>query len=306
MKRICLSTLFLLFVATQLSAQLLVGSYNIRYKNGGDSIAGNVWAKRCQVICDQVNFMSPDVFGAQEVLHGQLVEMLTRLDGYDYIGVGRDDGKTGGEYAAIFYKTDRMRLLDQGNFWLSETPDRPGLGWDAACVRICTWGRFAAQTASNDEAFYFFNLHMDHVGKTARREGAKLIVRKIREIAQGAPVIVTGDFNVDQNDEIYRIFTESGVLKDSYLATRLRFAENGTFNSFDTDLYTESRIDHIFVSPQTRVDSYGVLTNSYWLPNEESNTQLKGHDAPQQINFSKYSRRQPSDHYPVFVRINFN
>lgn len=306
MKRICLSTLFLLFVATQLSAQLLVGSYNIRYKNGGDSIAGNVWAKRCQVICDQVNFMSPDVFGAQEVLHGQLVEMLTRLDGYDYIGVGRDDGKTGGEYAAIFYKTDRMRLLDQGNFWLSETPDRPGLGWDAACVRICTWGRFASQTASNDEAFYFFNLHMDHVGKTARREGAKLIVRKIREIAQGAPVIVTGDFNVDQNDEIYRIFTESGVLKDSYLATRLRFAENGTFNSFDTDLYTESRIDHIFVSPQTRVDSYGVLTNSYWLPNEESNTQLKGHDAPQQINFSKYSRRQPSDHYPVFVRINFN
>ena len=306
MKRICLSTLFLLFVATQLSAQLLVGSYNIRYKNGGDSIAGNVWAKRCQVICDQVNFMSPDVFGAQEVLHGQLVEMLSRLDGYDYIGVGRDDGKTGGEYAAIFYKTDRMRLLDQGNFWLSETPDRPGLGWDAACVRICTWGRFAAQTASNDEAFYFFNLHMDHVGKTARREGAKLIVRKIREIAQGAPVIVTGDFNVDQNDEIYRIFTESGVLKDSYLATRLRFAENGTFNSFDTDLYTESRIDHIFVSPQTRVDSYGVLTNSYWLPNEESNTQLKGHDAPQQINFSKYSRRQPSDHYPVFVRINFN
>ena len=306
MKRICLSTLFLLFVATQLSAQLLVGSYNIRYKNGGDSIAGNVWAKRCQVICDQVNFMSPDVFGAQEVLHGQLVEMLSCLDGYDYIGVGRDDGKTGGEYAAIFYKTDRMRLLDQGNFWLSETPDRPGLGWDAACVRICTWGRFAAQTASNDEAFYFFNLHMDHVGKKARREGAKLIVRKIREIAQGAPVIVTGDFNVDQNDEIYRIFTESGVLKDSYLATRLRFAENGTFNSFDTDLYTESRIDHIFVSPQTRVDSYGVLTNSYWLPNEESNTQLKGHDAPQQINFSKYSRRQPSDHYPVFVRINFN
>ena len=306
MKRICLSTLFLLFVATQLSAQLLVGSYNIRYKNGGDSIAGNVWAKRCQVICDQVNFMSPDVFGAQEVLHGQLVEMLSCLDGYDYIGVGRDDGKTGGEYAAIFYKTDRMRLLDQGNFWLSETPDRPGLGWDAACVRICTWGRFAAQTASNDEAFYFCTLPMDHVGKKARREGAKLIVRKIREIAQGAPVIVTGDFNVDQNDEIYRIFTESGVLKDSYLATRLRFAENGTFNSFDTDLYTESRIDHIFVSPQTRVDSYGVLTNSYWLPNEESNTQLKGHDAPQQINFSKYSRRQPSDHYPVFVRINFN
>ena len=298
--------LLLVIAVSSLSAQMLVGSYNIRLKVSSDSVAGNVWNKRCQVICDQVNFMSPDIFGAQEVLHVQLVDMLAGLDGYDYIGVGRDDGKTGGEYAAIFYKTDRLRLLDQGNFWISETPDRPGLGWDAACIRICTWGKFAPQTASNDEAFYFFNLHMDHVGVTARREGAKLIVSKIREIAQGAPVVVTGDFNVDQKDEIYSIFTDSGLLKDSYLATRLRFAENGTFNSFDTDLYTDSRIDHIFVSPSTRVESYGVLTNSYWIPNEASAANLKGHDAPQQINFSKYSRRQPSDHYPVFVRINFN
>ena len=286
-----------------MSAQMLVGSYNIRLKVSSDSVKGNVWQKRCQVICDQVNFMSPDIFGAQEVLHVQLLDMLQGLDGYDYIGVGRDDGKTGGEYAAIFYKPDRLRLLDQGNFWLSETPDRPGLGWDAACVRVCTWGRFAGQTATDDEAFYFFNLHMDHVGVVARREGAKLIVRKIREIAQGAPVIVTGDFNVDQKDEIYSIFTESGLLKDSYLASRLRFAENGTFNSFDTELYTDSRIDHIFVSPDTEVESYGVLTNSYWMPNDDSATKIKGHDAPQQIDFSKYTRRQPSDHYPVFVRL---
>jgi len=306
MKKLYLTILIAVAGVASLSAQMLVGSYNIRYKNGGDSIAGNVWAKRCQVICDQVNFMSPDVFGAQEVLHGQLLDMLKCLDGYDYIGVGRDDGNMGGEYACILYKTDRVRLLDQGNFWLSETPDRPGLGWDAACVRICTWGKFAGQTDTNDEAFYFFNLHMDHVGVMARREGAKLIVRKIREIAQGAPLIVTGDFNVDQKDEIYSIFTESGLLKDSYMASRLKFAENGTFNSFDADLYTESRIDHIFVSPETKVDSYGVLTNCYWLPKEESLDQLKGHDAPQQINFSKYSRRLPSDHYPVFVRINFN
>jgi len=303
MKRITLLILLSFLAVTSISAQLLVGSYNIRYKNSGDSIKGNVWNKRCQVICDQVNFMSPDIFGAQEVLNGQLNDMLARLDGYDYIGVGRDDGKQAGEYAAIFYKTDRLRLLDEGNFWLSETPDRPGLGWDAACVRICTWGRFAGQTATDDEAFYFFNLHMDHVGVTARREAAKLIVKKINEIAHDAPVIVTGDFNVDQNDEIYGIFTTSGLLKDSYLASRLRFAENGTFNSFDPDLYTESRIDHILVSPSVRVDSYGVLTNSYWIPDKSSADQLKGHDAPQQINFSKYSRRLPSDHYPVFVRL---
>ena len=284
---------------------MLVGSYNIRLKVSSDSVKGNVWGKRCQVMCDQLNFMSPDIFGTQEVLHVQLLDMLDRLDGYAYIGVGRDDGNTGGEYAAIFYKTDRLRLLDYGNFWLNETPDRPGLGWDAACIRICTWGKFASQTATDDEAFYFFNLHMDHVGVVARREAAKLIVSKVREIAQGAPVIVTGDFNVDQNDEIYSIFTQSALLKDSYLASRIRFAENGTFNSFDTDLYTDSRIDHIFVSPSIGVDAYGILTNSYWTPDNDSSELMKGHDAPQEIDFSRYVRRQPSDHYPVFVRINF-
>ena len=303
-KKLLLSLLFAAFAVSQLSAQMLVGSYNIRLKVSSDSVNGNVWGKRCQVMCDQLNFMSPDIFGTQEVLHVQLLDMLDRLDGYDYIGVGRDDGNTGGEYAAIFYKTDRLRLLDYGNFWLNETPDRPGLGWDAACIRICTWGKFASQTATDDEAFYFFNLHMDHVGVVARREAAKLIVSKVREIAQGAPVIVTGDFNVDQNDEIYSIFTQSALLKDSYLASRIRFAENGTFNSFDTDLYTDSRIDHIFVSPSIGVDAYGILTNSYWTPDNDSSELMKGHDAPQEIDFSRYVRRQPSDHYPVFVRIN--
>ncbi|MBQ9556348.1 MAG: endonuclease/exonuclease/phosphatase family protein [Muribaculaceae bacterium] len=305
MKKLFLSVLFLATVTLQLSSQLLVGSYNIRYKNAGDSLKGNVWGKRCQVICDQINFMSPDVLGTQEVLHGQLQDMLERLDGYGYIGVGRDDGATAGEYAAIFYKQDKVRLLDSGNFWLSETPDRPGLGWDAACVRICTWGRFTGQTATDDDAFYFFNLHMDHVGVVARREAAKLIVRKIQEIAHGAPVIVTGDFNVDQTDEIYRIFTESGILMDSYQAARLRFAENGTFNSFDVNLFTTSRIDHVFVSPSLQVDAYGVLTNSYWIPGDNDEGTIKGHDAPQEISFSRYQRRQPSDHYPVFVRLGY-
>ena len=303
MKRYYLFFVFCVMAVASLSAQMLVGSYNIRLKVASDSIDGNVWGKRCQVMCDQLNFMSPDIFGAQEVLHVQLIDMLARLDGYDYIGVGRDDGKTAGEYSAIFYKKDRMRLLDNGNFWLNETPDRPGLGWDAACIRICTWGKFAGQTATDDDAFFFFNLHMDHVGVVARREAAKLIVRKIVEIAHGYPVVVTGDFNVDQNDEIYSIFTSSGLLKDSYLDARVRFAENGTFNSFDTNVYSDSRIDHILVSPEIQVDSYGLLTNSYWAADSQSAQQFKGHDAPEQINFSHYIRRQPSDHYPIFARI---
>lgn len=308
--------LALLACALGLHAQMLVGSYNIRYRNGEDSIRGNVWTKRCQVICDQVNFFSPDIFGAQEVLHEQLGDLLRGLDGYDYIGVGRDDGKTAGEYAAIFFKKDRVRLLEEGHFWLSETPEKPGLGWDAACIRICTWGKFKSlrrvgveESRSADDAldgagdFYFFNLHMDHVGTVARREAAKLVVEKIREIAGGAMVMLTGDFNVDQTDEIYRIFTESGLLKDSYECARLRFAENGTFNSWKQNLLTESRIDHVFVSPDANVEAYGVMTNGYWTRNEQSDETQKGADAPQQISFSPWTRRHPSDHYPVFVKL---
>ena len=296
--------LFVLVVASlQLAAQdMLVGSYNIRYKNWNDSVQGNQWPKRCQVICDQLNFMAPDIFGAQEVLYGQLQDMLNALDGYDYIGIGRDDGEHGGEHEAIFYKKDKLVLLDHGDFWLSETPEKPGLGWDAVCIRICTWGKFAVKDKEPQQVFYFFNLHMDHVGVVARREAAKLVVQRVREIAQGAPVFITGDFNVDQNNEIYTIFTNSGLLKDSYEATRIRFAENGTFNAFKTEYYSTSRIDHVFVSPSTTVEAYGVFTDSYWTPDEKDET-LKASDAPQEISFDTYIRRNPSDHYPVFVKV---
>ena len=315
MKRFLLFAILL--ASLQLSAQqLLVGSYNIRYKNANDSLKGEVWSKRCQVICDQMNFMAPDIFGAQEVLYPQLQDMKKALDGYDYIGVGRDDGKSAGEHEAIFYKKNKLRLLDHGDFWLSETPEKPGLGWDAVCIRICTWGKFSViipdymqrrglfglGTKKKETTFYYFNLHMDHVGVVARREAAKLVVARIREIAQGAPVILTGDFNVDQTDEIYTIFTKSGLLKDSYNAARVRFAENGTFNAFKTNYFTTSRIDHVFVSPELQVDAYGVLTNSYWTP-DDTDEVLKASDAPQEISFDNYDRRNPSDHYPVFVKV---
>ena len=276
--------------------EMLVGTYNIRMKNDGDSLKGDCWGKRCQVICDQVNFMSPAIFGTQEVLHVQLQDLLHGLHNYDYIGVARDDGKTKGEYAAIFYDKSRIRLLDHGNFWLNETPDRPALGWDAACIRICTWGKF--KDLRSGKKFYFFNLHMDHVGRVARREAARLVVSKIREIAEKRPVVLTGDFNVDQTDEIYRIFSESGILSDSYTMADIRFAENGTFNAFKPQLKNTSRIDHIFVSPSMKVDAYGVLTDSYWTPDPDSENTQKASDAPQEISFSTYTRRNP-----VMVRI---
>ena len=300
MKKLLLFSLIIV-ASLQLFAQdMLVGTYNIRYKAWNDSVQGEIWQKRCQVICDQVNFMAPEIFGTQEVLYVQLQDMQKALDGYDYIGIGRDDGQHGGEHEAIFYKTDKLQLLDHGDFWLSETPDKPGLGWDAVCIRICTWGKFAVKAQKEQrhglfnrrkkepqQVFYFFNLHMDHVGIVARREAAKLVVAKVREIAQGAPVFVTGDFNV----------------KDSYEAARIRFAENGTFNAFKTNYFTTSRIDHVFVSPSTKVEAYGVLTNSYWTPDDDPDDNLKASDAPQQISFDTYIRHNPSDHYPVFVKV---
>ena len=274
-----------LLLSLQAGAQALyVGSYNIRYLNDEDNKNGNSWTQRCPVVCDQLNFEHPDIFGAQEVLEPQLQDMLARLDGYNYIGVGREDGKTKGEYAAIFYDQQKMLLLDSGHFWLSQTPDKPSLGWDAACIRICTWGLF--EESMTGLRFYFYNLHMDHVGVTARREAAKLVVERIRQMAglAGIPIVLTGDFNVDQEDEIYTIFTQSGLLVDSYTQARVRFAENGTFNAYHQEQKTSSRIDHVFVSPQFVVNRYGLLTNTYWAD----------------------KRRLPSDHYPVFVRLSFN
>ena len=307
MKKLLFLTLFIILMLAVPAQEMLVGSYNIRYKNWNDSVNGNVWAKRCQVICDQVNFMNPLIFGTQEVLYNQLQDLQQGLDGYDYIGIGRDDGERGGEHEAIFYKKDQLTLLDSGNFWLSETPEKPGLGWDAACIRICTWGKgqVNAKKKKDRTTFYFFNLHMDHVGVVARREAAKLVVARIQEIANDARVILTGDFNVDQTNEIYNIFTDSGLLKDSYETARIRFAENGTFNAFKTEYFTTSRIDHVFVSPAITVEAYGVLTNSYWTKNQISDEALKASDAPQEIWFSNTTRRNPSDHYPVFVKIVF-
>lgn len=150
MKQIIMS-LLLVMAAVGLQAQnLFVGSYNIRYQNKSDAKDGNNWQQRCPRVCGIINFEQPDVFGAQEVLYPQLKDMLATLDGYDYIGVGRDDGKRGGEYAAIFYKKDHIRLLDNGQFWLAEDTTRPNLGWDAACIRICTWGKFEDKTFALD------------------------------------------------------------------------------------------------------------------------------------------------------------
>lgn len=291
-------------IAGTAAQDLSVASFNVRYRNDDDTREGNGWERRCPYVCGLIDFEGFDIFGAQEVLHPQLLDLCARLTDYDFVGVGRDDGKTEGEYAPIFYRRERFDRLDAGHFWLSEQSDRPTVGWDAALPRICTWGRFLDRRTGR--RFWFFNLHMDHVGKQARAKSAELVVEKIRSFcAPDEAVILTGDFNVDQHDAIYAIFTSSGVLADSYETADKRFAPNGTFNDFHTDRLTDSRIDHVFVSPSLRVLRYGVLTDTYRTPTAESDELLRSGNFPEEVGLRPHRARAISDHFPVAVKLDF-
>lgn len=304
MRKISFLILFVVLGLSFSNAQeLSVASYNIRNANKSDSLKGNGWHQRCPVIRQLVTFHDFDIWGAQEVVNRQLNDLLDGLPQYASIGVGRDDGKTKGEYSPIFYKKDRITLLKAGDFWLSEQTDHPNKGWDAALPRICSWGHF--KDKKSGLKFWFFNLHMDHVGVVARKESSKLVLAKIKEMCGKEPVILTGDFNVDQTHEGYNILTSTPLLTDSYERAAFKYVLNGTFNSFNPNLKTESRIDHIFVSPAFLVQKYGVLTDTYRSPT--SNTEeIKGKDAPQEISFQQYEARVPSDHFPIMTILKYS
>lgn len=295
--------LFLMMALVVSAQDLVVCSYNIRNVNRGDDKNGNGWKTRYEYLCQQIEFEDPGLFGCQEVKKEQLDDMIARMPEYAYVGVGRDDGKEGGEYSPVFYKKDRYVLLESGTFWLAEDPTKPVQGWDAACKRVCSWGHFRDKKTKH--TFYFFNTHMDHIGVTARREGAKLIVSKMRELMKkNDPVILTGDFNVDQTSEPYQMFTNSGFLTDCYVAARYRFATNGTFNDFNPLNCSSSRIDHIFVSKSFKVDRYAILTNGYW-DGVSMDAAKPSANAPLDVVLKEGVRRNPSDHYPVVAKLNF-
>jgi len=267
-----------------LNAQTVnIATYNIRNDNEDDVANGNGWKQRLPYVCSLIQYHDFDIFGTQEGFHHQLEDIKRILPDYDYIGVGRDDGKTEGEHSAVFYRKSKFELLQSGDFWLAETPDQPVMGWDAACVRICTWGEF--KHIESGKIFYFFNLHADHVGVEARKESSKLVVSRMKDISKGRPVILTGDFNVTQTDESYYTYTKSGGLKDAYDQAPIKYENNGTFNNFDIEMKTNERIDHIFYTGNLIINRYGILTEIYW--------DVKG------------EARIPSDHYPVVVEAEF-
>lgn len=137
--------------ATGGRSELNVATFNLRMDTEKDGV--NAWPNRKEMVKGLIRFHDFDIFGTQEGFK-HMLDGIAELDGYAYIGAGRDDGEDAGEHSAIFYKTSRFDLLDKGNFWFSETPDVPGKGWDATCCnRICSWGKF--RDKESGKVFYF-------------------------------------------------------------------------------------------------------------------------------------------------------
>jgi endonuclease/exonuclease/phosphatase family metal-dependent hydrolase len=251
--------------------QITIGTYNLRYDNPRDS--GNLWIDRAPVVSALIRFHDFDIFGTQEGLKNQLDDISNALPQYNQYGIGRDDGKDKGEHSAIFYKKDEFNLLKKGDFWLSQTPDKPSLGWDATCCnRICSW--VYLQHKKSKKKFYFFNAHFDHQGVQARKESSKLILQKIKNIAGNEPVIFTGDLNGSQSSEWYLAIANSNILRDTYKEVKYPYANNASFNGFGSSKQSKDIIDHIFITKHFTAGKWGILTDTY---------------------YGKF----PSDHFPV-------
>ncbi|MHC1707078.1 MAG: endonuclease/exonuclease/phosphatase family protein [Bacteroidales bacterium] len=249
--------LFLLLFTTSLQAQeLIIMTYNIRYANPGDG--PNIWDKRKDKLCSLILEEKPDLLGVQEALAVQMRDLDSLLPGYDYAGVGRDDGKEQGEYAPVFYKSSRFQYIDGGNFWLSDTPEVPGsMGWDAACTRIVTWVKLRDKT--NDQTMVHFNTHFDHVGVRARKQSARLLRHKIRSIAGKLPVIVSGDFNCEPASKPMAILLKGKPrLKDSRSCALSKNGPAYTYSTFDVNGEHGGIIDHILTSKRFLVNKYTV------------------------------------------------
>jgi len=256
-------------------------SYNIRLGVADDG--ANSWEHRREATLRMLEREAPTVFGIQEGYLFQVKYIEENLPQYGRVGVGRDDGKEGGEIMAVFYLRDRYDLLDHGDLWLSETPDRVSRGWDGACNRTMTWVHLREKATGKE--FFHFNSHFDHIGTVARAESAKLLIEKVAEIAGKTPAFCTGDFNSNQQTNVYNTIVTSGTLVDSYARTTDKVnADWPSYNGYkyiSTPPAKASRIDHIFVTKgRTKVQSWAIVNTSY-------------------------SQKYPSDHFPVVIEWSF-
>ncbi len=265
----------LLGTAPALAAPMNVASFNLRYDNPKDG--ANAWPARKEMVKALIRYHEFDIVGTQEGLANQVAELAT-MEEFGHVGVGRDDGKQAGEHSAIFFRKSRFELLGKGDFWLSETPDRPSLGWDATCCnRIVSWAKL--RDRSSNKMLYVFSAHFDHEGVIARRASADLLLSKIAEISRGEPAICMGDFN--STPETPQMQAMARSMRDAYQVSQAPpYGPVGTYNGFRLDALTRDRIDYVFVDAHFDVLRYAALSDS-----------LGG--------------RTPSDHHPVVARVRF-
>ena len=268
-----------LFIVVTVSSRIYsqshsIMSYNIRYDNTWD--VENSWTIRKNKVIQILIQYGPSIIGIQEGLLKQVQYLDSCLTNYDYVGIGRDDGKEQGEFCAIYFDTTRYSVLNHSTFWLSETPDTISVGWDAALERICTYGLFKDRKTA--EEFWVFNTHFDHMGARAREQSSGLILKMIKKINhRSLPIILMGDFNsIPDSPPVNKIKTDlSDALQISLEELQ---GPMGTFNGFNADMPIEKRIDYIF----TR----NIKVLSYIHINDRLN-----------------NNRHISDHLPVMVKI---
>ena len=252
----------------------LIMSYNIRYDNSWDDL--NNWEIRKDKVIEIFTDYDPGIIGIQEGLINQIQYIDSSLINYDHFGVGRDDGKSKGEFCSIFYDRNRYILNDHSTFWLSEMPDHVSVGWDAALERICTYGLF--KDRKSGDSFWVFNTHFDHMGLVAREKSSKLILDKMDKVNhENLPTILMGDFNsMPKSQPIKKI--KSKLFDGLDISVKELNGPIGTYNSFNTDLPIEKRIDYIFVN-DFKVDAYT------------------------HINDRLNDNRHISDHLPVLIKV---
>ncbi len=238
-----------------------VMTFNIRYDNPKDGV--NQWQFRRENLAGMLPFYDIEICGMQEVLFNQIEDLKRLLPNFEYVGVGRTDGKKEGEFSPIFYNKEKLTVLESNTFWLSPTPEIPGKAWDAMLPRIVTWAKFKSSKNSK-KPFYVFNTHFDHMGQVARRESAKLILEKIKEIAGSQFAILTGDFNAKPADEPAQIISAALIDSRQVSMTPPFGPQNSTFNGFESKEIDGRLIDYIFLnSNKAKVLKHATLSNTW-------------------------------------------
>ncbi len=267
--------LFSTTAAAQAAEPITVMTFNIRYGTANDG--ENHWTRRRNFLFDVVREQDADVIGLQEALDAQIREIVQAVPAYAVVGVGRDDGKTAGEYSAILVRKDRFHVAEAGTFWFSDTPAVPGsTSWGNRITRICTWARLIDRDGT---PFWFFNVHLDHQSQPSRERSAELLLRRIDARAFPAePVIVTGDFNAGEDNAAIQTMLSGKALVDTFRVLHPDEKRVVTFSGFTMEPIEGPKIDYVLVQPGTEVLSAEIVRTSR-------------------------DGRYPSDHFPVTARV---